>query len=86
MYAPCVIQQYLCVLQVCHAQACTLPGMHVEGGTETVIDPFITAVPLWGRTTRNLTGLSAKRDCGSIKVESILLYERSDGSRGECDT
>ena len=39
---------------------------------------FRTAVPCWGQTTYNLTGLSPKRDCGSKRVnatieESIVL-------------
>ena len=29
-----------------------------------------TAVPFWGRITRNLTGLSAKRDCSLERVNS----------------
>ena len=29
------------------------------------LNPLITAVPFWGQTTRKLTGLSPKRDCGS---------------------
>ena len=33
-----------------------------------VVNPFRTAVPFWGQTTWNLTGLSPKRDCGSKRV------------------
>ena len=31
------------------------------------LNPFRTAVPFWGQTTRSLTGLSPERDCGSLK-------------------
>ena len=34
------------------------------------INPFRTAVPLWGQITWNLSGLSPKRDCGSKRVNS----------------
>ena len=33
-----------------------------------VLYPFRTAVPLWGQTSRNLTGLSPKWDNGSKRV------------------
>ena len=36
-------------------------------------NPFRTAVPFWGQTTRNLSGLSQKRDCGSRGVKRTLL-------------
>ena len=36
-------------------------------------NPFRTAVPFWGQTTWNSSGLSPKRDCGSKRV--ALLYE-----------
>ena len=35
------------------------------------LNPFRTAVPFWGQTTRNLTGLSTKRDCGSKRVNKL---------------
>ena len=35
------------------------------------LTPFSTAVPFWGPTTQNLTGLSPKRDCGSIRVKGL---------------
>ena len=33
------------------------------------LNPYSTAVPFWGQTTWNLTGLSPKRDCGSKRVK-----------------
>ena len=40
-----------------------LPLLYVRGVRWT---PFRTAVPFRGQTTRNLSGLSPKRDCGSL--------------------
>ena len=37
------------------------------------INPFSTAVPFWGHTTQNLTGLSPRRDCNSKRVKCSLL-------------
>ena len=36
-------------------------------------NPFRTAVPFWGQTTRNLSGLSPKRDCGSKRVNQYQV-------------
>ena len=45
--------------------------LHVYSTVAAVyLDPFRTAVPLWRQTTRNLNGLSPKRDCGA-KRESL---------------
>ena len=44
------------------------------------ICPFRTAVPFWGHTTKNWTGLSPKGDCGPKRVNVVncvlpqLLY------------
>ena len=37
-------------------------------GRMTCLNPFRTAVPFWGQSTWNLTGLSPQRDCGSKRV------------------
>ena len=42
-------------------------------------DPFRTAVPCWGQTTWNLSGLSPKRDCGYIG-----LYPPDNPNHGYC--
>ena len=38
-----------------------------ENGGE--VNPFRAAVLFWGQTTRNFSGLSPKRDCGSKRVK-----------------
>ena len=35
------------------------------------ISPFRNAVPFWGQTTQNLSGLPAERDCSSKRVNNI---------------
>ena len=42
----------------------------------SVLNPFRTAVPFWGRTTSNLSGLSPKRDCGTNRVNVTPGYIR----------
>ena len=37
------------------------------------LNPFRTAVPFGGQTTRNLTGLSPKRDCGAKRVNVVCI-------------
>ena len=39
-----------------------------EYNARFVFNPFRTAVPFWGQTTKNLTGLSPKRDCSPKRV------------------
>ena len=36
------------------------------------INPFRTAVPFWGQTTKILSSLSPKRDCGSKRVNRFV--------------
>ena len=36
-----------------------------------LINPFRAAVPFWGQTTQNSTGVSPKRDCGSKRVKVV---------------
>ena len=36
--------------------------------SERTLDPFRTAVPFWGQTTRNSSSFPPKRDCGSKGV------------------
>ena len=48
------------------------------------LNPFRTAVPLWGQTTQISSSLSPKRDCGSKRVKSrwqsrIMIIIRSQG-------
>ena len=37
---------------------------------QVLLDPFRTAVPVWGQTTQMLRGLSPKRDCGPKRVNT----------------
>ena len=39
------------------------------------LNPFRTAVPFWGQTASNLTGLSPKWDCGSEGVKFARLLD-----------
>ena len=48
----------------------------IYSGILLVFNPFRTAVPFWGQTTWNLTGLSLKRDCGPERVKSSLFLRR----------
>ena len=41
------------------------------------VDPFSTAVPLWGQTTCNMSGLSANRDCTPKKGSSVENKRRT---------
>ena len=71
-----------CVVRVWHALLCcrrvlryTLVGRkHISAKKRKTEmtgprNPFRTAVPFWGQTTRNLTGSSPKRDCGSKRLD-----------------
>ena len=44
------------------------------------LNPFKAAVPLWGQTTYNWTGLSPKRDCGSKRVKRGFGRTQKDRS------
>ena len=54
-----------------------LRGWHCLVEQQSVINPFRTAVPFWGQTTRNLSGLSQLRDCGSKGVKHSPVVARS---------
>ena len=45
-------------------------SLYIAGYTDTSINPFRTAVPLWGQTSQISSTLSPKRDCGSKGVNS----------------
>ena len=45
-------------------------------GIEQAVNPFGTAVPLWGQTIWNSTGLSPKRDWGPERVNGIIKNVR----------
>ena len=71
------------VLQVCAAvvdgrASSTFCGAQNETKTQLyfhlpyLVNPFRTAAPFWGQTTRNLAGLSPKRDCGSKTLQESL--------------
>ena len=36
---------------------------------QALVNPFRTAVPVWGQTTQTSSSLSPKRDCGSVGVK-----------------
>ena len=57
---------------------------------ESLFNPFSTAAPIWGQTTRNLSALSPKRDCSSKRVEMTKLgwesrHSPPKNTRGEED-
>ena len=65
----------LCVL-LCRSWSLS-PSPSTAVGTllsESIINPFRTAVSLWGQTTQISSSLSPKRDCGSKGVNIITYY------------
>ena len=58
----------------------TIDMIHVRYKTFfEFLNPFRTAVPLWGQTTQILSSLSPKRDCGSKGVNDtrlLLVHEQ----------
>ena len=47
----------------------TAARVHSRTSPSVGLNPFRTAVPFWGQTASNLSGLSPKRDCGSKRVK-----------------
>ena len=53
------------------------------------INPFRTAVPFWGQSTWNLSGMSQQRDCGSKRVKPSCFYpptSRTTSARADSST
>ena len=48
------------------------------------VNPFRTAVPLWGQSTQSPSSLSPKRDCGSKRVKKCFNHVFEAGRPGAC--
>ena len=55
-------------------------GTKIGGGKHVRLDPFRTAVPFWGKTTRTLSGLPPKRNCGPEMAQT----NEGDQNCGRC--
>ena len=47
----------------------------LSGSVLSDINPYRAAVPFWGQTTQNLSGVSPKRDCGMKPPRQAHAYD-----------
>ena len=62
------------------ALLCSTKKLHRNIGLYPRFRAFSTAVPLWGQTTWNLTGLSPKRESGTRGLESSYRAQQQHSS------